>query len=225
MSIATLKKKTQAQNYHIRNPSQRDPLGFSLNGTHRSQGYIGQTSLSRSLPRTPMKGTVAKGHGGCCGNYTEGNIIQSAVISLEDTDVVKSSTLTTRGMIDTKYRWIRRPQPFATVNPMTRLNSQSEYLYYISQKNLKAQNPDGSLCNDEELLIDVHFPKCTALEKYQISDLCPRSKVVKSEKYTGAISGEAYILKLRKKCVIDDEFNFTTMVKRAPYTCSRANVV
>lgn len=222
MSIATLKRKTLAQHYHITNPALRSPNGFSLNGTHRSQGYIGQTSLSRSLPRTPMKGNTPKGHGGCCGKYPQGNIIQSAVSSLEDTSIVKKSSLNTRGLIDTKYRWIRRPQPFAVVNPITRLNSQSEYLYYLSQKNLKAKNPDGTPCSDEinpDEIPDTFYKKCTALEKSQISDQCPRSKIVKSEKYTGAISGEAYILKLRKRCVFDDEFRLFSRIKRAPFTC------
>lgn len=222
MSIATLKRKTLAQNYHITNPRFRSPDGFSLNGTHRSQGYIGQTSLSRSLPRTPMKGNTAKGHGGCCGKYLQGNIVQSAVSSLEDTSVVKKSSLSTRGLIDTKYRWIRRPQPYAIVNPIARINSQTEYLYYLSQKNLKAKNPDGTPCSDEinpDDIPDTFYKKCTTLEKSQISDQCPRSKIVKSEKYTGAITGEAYILKLRKKCVFNDEYQLYTKTQRAPMTC------
>ena len=80
MSIVALKRKTYAQ-YHNNSVNG----GFSLNGTHRNQGYIGQTSLSRSFPRTPMKGNTPKGHGGCCGKYPMGNIIQSGVTSLEDT--------------------------------------------------------------------------------------------------------------------------------------------
>jgi len=55
MSIATLKRKTQTQ---YNNMSVGSKTGFSLNGTHRSQGYIGQTSLSRSLPKTLMKGNI-----------------------------------------------------------------------------------------------------------------------------------------------------------------------
>ena len=40
MSIATLKKKTQAR---YTNQMSIGHAGFSLNGTHRNQGYIGQT--------------------------------------------------------------------------------------------------------------------------------------------------------------------------------------
>jgi hypothetical protein len=59
MSIATLKRKTQAQ-YN----NSVGVANFSLNGTLRSQGYVGQTSLSRSLPRTPMNGAFPRGYGG-----------------------------------------------------------------------------------------------------------------------------------------------------------------
>ena len=61
MSIATLKRKSQTK---YNNMSVGQPF-FSLNGTHRNQGYVGQTSLSRSLPRTLMRGNVVRGHGGC----------------------------------------------------------------------------------------------------------------------------------------------------------------
>ena len=66
MSIVALKKKTAAK---YNNMSVNTKEGFSLNGTRRLQGYVGQTSLSRSLPRTLMRGTTIRGHGGCCGTY------------------------------------------------------------------------------------------------------------------------------------------------------------
>jgi hypothetical protein len=113
MSIATLKKKTQAKyNNNSVGVSQ-----FAINGTHRNQGYVGQTSLSRSLPRTLAKGNTPKGHGGCCGKYVVAPSILSAVTSTEDNSVVKSSVLSYNGMIATQYRWIRRPQPYTTVKP------------------------------------------------------------------------------------------------------------
>ena len=131
MSIVTLKRKTQVQ---YNNMSVNSKTGFSLNGTHRSQGYIGQTMLSRSLPRTPMKGNVAKGHGGCCGKYPKYGIIQSAVTSLNDTSIVKSSVQTTYGMLRTHYKWIWRPQPYSTtkVDTFHNSNPQSNYISKLS---------------------------------------------------------------------------------------------
>ena len=136
MSIATLKKKTQTK-YNNMSVGERQ---FSINGTHRSQGYVGQTSLSRSLPRTLMKGNVAIGHGGCCGKFNKTPIIQSAVISLENPNVVKSSVLGTSGMISTKYQWIKRPQPYTSVKPdnNNNNNSQSDYITYLIDKTLNS---------------------------------------------------------------------------------------
>ena len=48
MSLATLKKKTQAK---YKNNSVNKST-FSLNGTTRNQGYVGQTSLSRTFVRS-----------------------------------------------------------------------------------------------------------------------------------------------------------------------------
>ena len=136
MSLATLKKKTQTK-YNNMSVGERQ---FSINGTHRSQGYVGQTSLSRSLPRTLMKGNVAIGHGGCCGKFRKMPIVQSAVISLENPNVVKSSVLGTSGMISTKYQWIKRPQPYTSVKPdnNNNNNSQSDYITYLVDKTLNS---------------------------------------------------------------------------------------
>jgi hypothetical protein len=123
MSIVALKRKTQAK-YH--NMSVGKPQ-FSLNGTHRSQGFVGQTSLSRSLSRTLMRGNTICGHGGYQGTYpvqtllhTEGTGLGSN--ALNDPTVVKSSVLETKGQLATHYRWIRRPQPYTSVKPDTTLN-------------------------------------------------------------------------------------------------------
>ena len=102
MSIATLKRKTQAK-YNNSSVGQRQ---FSLNGTHRSQGYVGQTMLSRSLPRSLMNGNVLRGHGGCCGFYPVKPIVQSGLNYQEDSRVVKSTVMNTAGMIVNKYSCI-----------------------------------------------------------------------------------------------------------------------
>lgn len=99
MSIAVLKRKTQAKY----NNSSVGQAQFSLNGTHRNQGYVGQTMLSRSLPRSLMNGNVLRGHGGCCGYYTIKPIVQSGVNYQEDSRVVKPSVINTSGIIEKKY--------------------------------------------------------------------------------------------------------------------------
>jgi len=104
MSLATLKKKSAAK-YNNNSVG----LGFALNGTHRNQGYVGQTSLSRTVISSKMSGNALKGHGGCCGSYPT-RVIKSQQTDkcLEDSSVIKDSTLGTRGMIREKYQWIWR---------------------------------------------------------------------------------------------------------------------
>jgi hypothetical protein len=129
MSIVTLKKKTQTQ-YNNLSVGQKQ---FSLNGGHRSQGFVGQTMLSRSLPRTLMVGNVPRGHGGLYGAYHKANIVVDGTglgnNTLNNTKVMKSSVLDTNGMIMTKYRWIRRPQPFTSVKPDATINLQTQQQY------------------------------------------------------------------------------------------------
>jgi hypothetical protein len=129
MSEATLKRKTAAKYYN-----NSVGTGFSLNGTRRSQGWIGQDTIGRSFPKTLMKGNTVKGHGGNYGSYPQHSVIVSAVTSLNDPTVIKKSTLDNDSMIRTKYRWIWRPQPYSTTkNDSSRsINSQSEYISSLS---------------------------------------------------------------------------------------------
>jgi len=124
MSIATLKRKTQTKYNNMCVGTQ----GFSLNGGFRNQGYVGQTSLSRSLPRT-----LQQGYGGCCGTYNNASVVMSSVTSTEDPKIIKKSVLGTSGMLSSKYRWIRRPQPYSTVKPDVN-NNTSDQSTYITKK-------------------------------------------------------------------------------------------
>lgn len=105
MSLATLKKKSAAK-------YKNNSVGleqFALNGTRRLQGYVGQTSLSRTDVSSRMSGNSLKGHGGNFGSYPTRVIkTQQTDKCLEDSNVVKDSTLNTRGMIREKYKWVFR---------------------------------------------------------------------------------------------------------------------
>jgi len=136
MSIVTLKRKTATQ---YNNMSVGTKGGFSLNGGYRNQGYVGQNVISRSLPKTPMRGNTMRGHGGCCGTYVIRPPVQSAVVSQENSNIIKPSVLGTDGMISITYRWITRPHPFTSVKPDDTLNqnTQGEYIFSLSRKTLQ----------------------------------------------------------------------------------------
>ena len=149
MSIATLKRKTQTKYNNMSVNSSNG--GFSLNGTHRSQGYIGQTMLSRRFVNTPMKGNVAKGNGGCCGTYNDRMNYPAGILDFNDTNVVKSSVLDNAGQIRTHYRWIWRPQPFTSVKIGVNINTQQGYIDNLSKNTVATLNTCNSTKTCEDL--------------------------------------------------------------------------
>jgi len=136
MSIATLKRKTKTQ-YNNMSVGSKD--GFSLNGAHRSQGWVGQSVISRSLPKSLMNGNTLRGHGGCCGTYNKAPVVQSAVTSLNDENVIKPSSINTLGMIEEKYKPYHN---LLTVKPDSRqnTNTQQDYINKTAKKTLKDYN-------------------------------------------------------------------------------------
>jgi hypothetical protein len=211
MSVATLKRKTQTQ---YRNMSVGQSA-FSLNGTYRSQGYIGQTSLSRSLPRTLAKGNTIRGHGGCCGTYPKYPAILSAVNSTENISVVKKSTLSNKGMLDTKYRWIRRPQPFSHVGP--KQVGQTDYLKYLKQKTIQENISKDSLCKH------IEPDNCNVSSCEYVSSKVSQT-IHKPESDYLAISQEEHIQNINSRCTILDKssiFSPKTSISGLPFgTCS-----
>jgi hypothetical protein len=203
MSIATLKRKTQTQ---YNNMSVGSKTGFSLNGTHRSQGYVGQTTLSRSLPKTIMKGNTPKGHGGCCGHYEEKPIVQSAVTSLNNPVITKLSVLGTHGMLSSRYRWINRPQPYSTVKPDTtnNLNTQEDYITRLKKKTLTAIDT----CTNTK-----SSPSCNNYNTYFRQSICNYTKPESTYK---PINSSDYITKIHESCVKDDVIPVSN-IRKTPF--------
>ena len=192
MSIVALKRKTAAQ---YNNNSVGSKTGFSLSGTHRNQGYVGQTSLGRFTSRTLMRGGAIRNHGGCCGTFYTGPVVQSGVTSLEDSNVIKPATLNTHGLLHQKYKWIWRPQPYTSVKNVgtNNLNSQSDHIVIV--RNTTIQDADSC----------YSAPVCDA------NDTCGESKnYAKPMDYANdeyshvATSQGEYIITKSKGCVDDD---------------------
>jgi hypothetical protein len=220
MSLATLKKKTQTK---YNNMSVGNKHGFSLNGTHRSQGYIGQTSLSRSLPRTLAKGNTQRGHGGCCGTFIQKNPVISAVTSTEDPNEIKSSVLSSTGFIATHHRWIRRPQPFTTVKQDSNLanNTQQEYIKYLQQKTINQINTcdNTKVCNAN----GSNGASCRKLPSGS-NRSSTGFNYTKPESSYVAMTQSEYLLNLNKKCTSSMVSNFyipPRSIKSAPFACSK----
>jgi hypothetical protein len=179
MSIATLKKKTASK---YRNNSANLPH-FSLNGTYRNQGYIGQTSLSRTNLQTPASGIEQQGHGGCCGKYEKCGLVTSSIHSTENNHIIKPSVLSTSGMLAKRTLWVRRPEPFSSTKPSDSVNQSTSGNYIIFKRKSAIKNALDTAC-------DHISPKLT----------CP----VKAEIPLATKSQGEYILSLISECATLD---------------------
>ena len=89
MSLAILKRKSRRFQAKI---SGKDAHGFSINGGHRNQGWVGQTSHGRHLSKTPFKGNIPKGNGGLYGNYKK-SIVNGIYCCSNDPSIIKKSNM------------------------------------------------------------------------------------------------------------------------------------
>jgi hypothetical protein len=192
--------------------------GFSLNGTHRNQGYVGQTSLSRSLPKTPMKGNVAIGHGGCCGKFILTPIVQSAVTSQEDSTVVKKSVINTMGLIQTKINCtgygdrFSMSTPRITVKPDNNQNNKSQSSSIaILAKNEKRVADACHVTKPISQYIRCNNPDITLTHTRNSCGL-----TTKDEGEYVAISSGKYITKKHDQCVENDIPYIPTSSQRTP---------
>tara|TARA_A200000159_G_scaffold87862_1_gene81399 strand:+ start:383 stop:988 length:606 start_codon:yes stop_codon:yes gene_type:complete len=195
MSLATLKRKTQTKY----NNMSVNKGTFSLNGTTRNQGYVGQTSLSRTLIRTLKNGTATRGHGGCCNNGTE--IKQTEFLCLEDNSVLKGSTLNTKGMLSERCC----NNSFNVVKPDSNNNINSNY--YVVEKNKK----EALNCVISTVDLSNNAFNCNNACKPKKSD------VTKPDEAYLIMSSSNYLEKINKACTNNDSFYVPYSVKKAPF--------
>jgi hypothetical protein len=210
MSIATLKKKTQAK-YNNLSVGQKQ---FSINGTTRNQGYIGQTSLSRSLIHTPLKNAVPRGHGGCCGTFLKNNIKASEICSLEDNTFVKSSVLSTKGLLATRYRWINRPFPNAVVKNLSSINDQTDYIDRLKKKTLgdiDSYCPTTPLASNKKVCSSASLKTANGFGIFSKPTLnCDVAKDLTT------VSQTKYVMTLQDKCALFDKYKVVSPLRRTP---------
>ena len=217
MSIATLKRKTQAQ---YNNSSVGHPQ-FSLNGTRRSAGYVGQDMLGRSMVRSLSKNGALRGNGGQCGKYPIHQEVTSPEMAcLNDPAVVKPSSLNTNGLIMTKYRWIRRPYPYSSTksNSYLNLNNQSAYINNLAKKTIT----DGNNCHVVGPTISKSCDTSKTNYNANInSNRC--TNITKPDSYTGALDSSEHIRTINGNCTENDDFKIPNNICGTPFGKGSAN--
>ena len=218
MSIVALKRKSAA----LKNQSVGSQ-GFSINGTMRNQGYVGQSTQSRFFIHTPHKGAIAKGSGGCCGKYNDSiNIEPSEICSLEDSSVVKPSVLSTKGMLAKKNRWVGRPAPFAVVKPDSNhsVYSQSSYTEALKKKtlnNIELYCPEPDTAETQIQSLQCCNKACDIRNAKGARLFRRKTIACKIAKEVGPMSQEDRLAKLNKECTKDDVYFIPTSIRRTPF--------
>jgi hypothetical protein len=161
-----------------------------------------------------MKGNVAKGHGGCCGTFKKGPIIQSAVTSLNDPTIVKKSSISTMGMLETKYAYYKRPAKlFAGWKPDNNqnLNDQHTYISNLAKKTLLKVNTCTNKTNS----------KAPSSCKNTIAGVntCYNSKNIQLQTNDSVLSEGEYLIQLAKKCTGNDIVYIPKPIRGVPFGC------
>jgi hypothetical protein len=114
MSLHTLRRKSN-HNRRIRPISGKGINGFSLNSGHRNHGSIGQFKMISNTTRTPYYRNEALGCGGHHGRYyktsNRGGGLNSGSCCTNDNNIIKKSSINTKGMIALKYKWMKGTYP------------------------------------------------------------------------------------------------------------------
>ena len=184
--------------------------GFSVTGPYRNVGGVGQ-NMKFSKSATPYRGQYPKGWGGKNGKYPDGpnekvlNImpVQTGVAIQNGT--VKPPTLSTKGMLERRFRWIHSGkypnnwvQPVYTGN-QTETASQGLYIH-----NKSAANDIYYDVNTPELYVDYYVScgssgcQTTPARGYTMNiqqSNAPYTKTLHKPK-----DSSAYTLRIQRRC-------------------------
>ena len=182
------------------------PVGFSINGGHRNVGYIGKT-YKMSKSGTPFRGLNPIGWGGTYGKYARPEPVYNStevIVLGEQYRYIKPSVLSTKGMLEKKYRWINNGQyPNYWVQPLytgNQVASNSQGLY-IQDKS--AANTCSLKVNDTELYATNYKnygpTLCdTSTAKFTFADMArnaPYTKILGQP-----VNSSQYTLYIQKRC-------------------------
>jgi hypothetical protein len=196
---STLALKEAIQNYGA--------SGFSINGGHRNVGYIGKDSkFSRN--GTPFRGKYPYGNGGTFGKYPKSEPVFNVnrVIVLGSQHLyIKPSVLSTKGMLEKKYRWIHNGQyPNYWVQPLVGgtwqadTKSQGMYLHQKTTANILNINVNDK-AKYENYIVNHGPTLCsTSTAQFKFNDMARNAPYTK-ELYQPISSGD-YTLYMQRRC-------------------------
>jgi len=186
------------------------PVGFSINGGRRSVGYIGK-SMAFSKNGTPFRGQFPIGWGGTHGKYPRSQPLLNFPPVLGDTEgkqyiYIKPSVLSTKGMLEKRYRWINNGQyPNYWVQPVygnSNLSDNASQAVYVQTK--AAANVCVNDTNKPEVYIG-HIKKggatgcSTTTARYNSYDIMAAAGLYTKDLYIPQDASQ-YTLQVQRKC-------------------------
>jgi hypothetical protein len=182
------------------------PVGFSINGGRR-MGYIGQT-MEMSQNGTPFRGKFPLG-----GSITDAFPPSQPVFNVNKANVlgtqyqyIKPSVLSTRGMLQKKYKWIYNGQyPNFWVQPnyagTTQSDSKSQglYVHNVTTSNLCVTDVNAT---DKyvDYIVEGGPTLCrTSAAKFKYNNMAQNGKYTKFLKQS--LSSEQQTAKIQRKCI------------------------
>ena len=183
------------------------PVGFSINGSHRNVGYVGKT-YQFSKNGTPFRGTNACGSGGLIGRYPRPlpvlNVNRVIVLGTQY-DYVKPSVLSTKGMLDKKYKWVNNGQyPNYWVQPnytgnQTDTASQGMYVHQKSTANICNIDVNNSDTYANNIKNGGSTLCYTTTARFQSYDIMAHQGLYTKE-LKQPITAEQYTLYIQRRC-------------------------
>jgi hypothetical protein len=182
------------------------PVGFSLNGTHRNVGYVGKESKF-SKNGTPYRGAHPMGNGGTFGRYPKSESVfnvNRVIVEGDQYMYVKPTVLTTRGMLEKRFRWAYNGKyPNYWVQPV----------YTGNQTDTKSQGlylQDKSAAND--CVVDVNdeakyvgYIRCDRASCKNSEVKMKYNDIARNSLYTKTlhqpITSSQQTLRIQRKCV------------------------
>lgn len=182
--------------------------GFSINGAQRNIGQIG-TGWKMSKNRTPFKGAYAVGNGGFGGTYYN----RDHVYPIREVDTlgtqyqyVKPSVLSTKGMLDKKYKYIWYgvyPQNIVSDVGNGNLSDNFSQGVYVNNKGISNDciNDVNNTTKYEDYykrggVYNCHIQNGGRYRWNQITSNAPYTKTLYQP-----LTASQYILKIQRKCV------------------------
>jgi len=189
---------------------------FSLNGTRRLQGYVGQNTISRSFPKTPMTGNTARGNGGNNGSYYNPPVPISPLCAgdfTNDPTQIKSSVLSNSGQLELRFR----PEVYNLYKPDDTSN-QSTSGQYTEKLTACAQQP---LCSTQRVVNNPNLFKTQCCSNSLFTratnpqQRSSRENTITKDSfaYTATNQG-SYIASLKHQSSQIDQTKYRTMLKQ-----------